>query len=235
MVLIGDNNMEFDSFLVIEDNGQRRKININTHRRKQKVLYQSIFGSLVERTVNTSGKNSNKIELHHNIRTYDINQTDDDIFKVYKKIKLWQSNTSKDKKALRLIRKAEKFENKRQLKDNYCETISKSTIRNLKKHLGKYGYISVKAIYSFSGRNDIAFRVGNEEVFKHLYLYNSQSKYSISILDYININLISLTNNEYLIGNYFLDTGDTLVNNRIILQKGDFNQFRLNKVSSKRR
>ena len=227
--------MEFDSFLVIEDNGQRRKINITTHRRKYKITHQGIFGSLIQKALNPGGNNNNKMILHHTMVTHNINQTDDNIFKAYKKVKLWQSNTSKAKKALRLIRKAEKFESKRQLKDNYSDTISKSTIKNLKKHLGKYGCISVKIIYDLLGGSEIALRVNTDEVFKHLYLYNSLSKYSISIFDYININLMSLTDNDHLFGNHFLDTGDTLIDNRIILQKGEFNQFRLNIDSSRRR
>lgn len=230
MVLNGDNNMEFDSFLIIDDNRHKTTVMFNTKRlsnKHKKNLNNSNFvigevGSgmnfgLIQGMLRNIFRGGHTIQTTYHANTSDsqmlIDKIKEDVLGYKKQLSRRQAIASK-----RALSYREKRRNSNRIKR---KTVSKSTLKKLRKHLAVYGYYSIKLKHSYFEDDSIVIKAYDESVFDHLYLYNSKTKDCINVKDYIAINIMS--------GDGTVDwfTNDSFGEYELALKKGEFNQLHI--------
>lgn len=233
MVLIGDNNMHFDSFLIIDDNGHRTKVMFNTKRlsnKHKKNLNNSNFvigevGSGMNfglkqgmlRSILRGGPN---IQTTYHANTSDsqmlIDKIKEDVLGYKKQLSRRQVIASKRALSYREKRRNNRIRRK---------TVSKSTLKKLRKHLAVYGYYSIKLKHSYFEDDSIMIKAYDENVFKHLYLYNSKTKECANVETYIAINIMTGNGTEDWFTKDLIFTNDSFGDYELALKKGEFNQL----------
>lgn len=236
MVLIGDNNMEFDSFLIIDDNGHKTTVMFNTKRLSNKHKKNLNNTNFVIGEVGSGmnfglkqGMLRNILRGGHNIQTtYHANNSDsqmlidklkEDVLGYKKQLSKRQVIASK-----RALSYREKRRNSNRIKR---KTVSKSTLKKLRKHLAVYGYYSIKLKHSYFEDDSTIIRAYDESVFDHLYLYNSKTKDCINVKDYIAINIMSGDGTVDWFSKDLIFTNDSFGEYELALKKGEFNQLHI--------
>lgn len=235
MVLNGDNNMEFDSFLIIDDNGHKTKVMFNTKRLSNKHKKNLNNTNFVIGEVGSGmsfglkqGMLRNILRGGHTIQTtYHANNSDsqmlidklkEDVLGYKKKLSRRQVIASK---------RALSHREKRHNNSIKRKTVSKSTLKKLRKNLAVYGYYNIKLKHSYFEDDSIAIKAYDESVFDHLYLYNSKTKDCINVKDYIAINIMSGDDTVDWFYRGLIFTNDSFGEYELALKKGEFNQLHI--------
>ena len=233
MVLIGDNNMEFDSFLIIDDNGHKTTVMFNTKRlsnkHKKNLNNTNFIIGEIGSSMNFGLKQGIIRNLLNGIQTtYHTNNSDsqmlidklkEDVLGYKKQLSRRQVIASK-----RALSYREKRRNSNRIKR---KTISKSTLKKLRKHLAVYGYYSIKLKHSYFEDDSTIIKAYDESVFDHLYLYNSKTKDCINVKDYIAINIMSGDGTVDWFSKGLIFTNDSFGEYELALKKGEFNQLHI--------
>lgn len=236
MVLNGDNNMHFDSFLIIDDNGHKATVMFNTKRlsnKHKKNLNNSNFvigevGSgmsfgLKQGMLRNIFRGGHTIQTTYHTNTSDsqmlIDKLKEDVLGYKKQLSKRQVIASK-----RALSYREKRRNSNRIKR---KTVSKSTLKKLRKHLAVYGYYSIKLKHSYFEDDSIIIIAYDESVFDHLYLYNSKTKDCINVKDYIAINIMSGDGTVDWFYRGLIFTNDSFGEYELALKKGEFNQLHI--------
>lgn len=227
--------MHFDSFLIIDDNGHKTKVMFNTKRLSNKHKKNLNNNNFVIGEVGSGmnfelkqGMLRNILRGGHNIQTtYHANNSDSQMLIDKLKEDVLGYKKQLSKRQVIASKRALSYREKRH--NNYIKrkTISKSTLKKLRKHLAVYGYYSIKLKHSYFEDDSIAIKAYDESVFDHLYLYNSKTKDCINVKDYIAINIMSGdgTVNWFIRGLIF--TNDSFGEYELALKKGEFNQLHI--------
>lgn len=236
MVLIGDNNMHFDSFLIIDNNEHKTKVMFDTRKLNNKHKKNLNNSNLVIGEVGSGMNFGLKQGMIRNIfrggpniqTTYHANTSDsqmlidkikEDVLGYKKQLSRRQVISSK-----RALSYREKRRNSNRIKR---KTISKSTLKKLRKHLVVYGYCSIKLKHSYFEDDSIVIKAYDESVFDHLYLYNSKTKDCINVKDYIAINIMSGDGTVDWFSKGLIFTNDSFGEYELALKKGEFNQLHI--------
>lgn len=228
--------MEFDSFLIIDDNGHKTKVMFNTKRLSNKHKKNLNNSNFVIGEVGSGmsfglkqGMLRNILRGGHNIQTtYHANTSDsqmlidkikEDVLGYKKQLSRRQVIASK-----RALSYREKRRNSNRIKR---KTISKSTLKKLRKHLAVYGYYSIKLKHSYFEDDSIVIKAYDESVLEHLYLYNSKTKDCINVKDYIAINIMSGDGTVDWFSKGLIFTDDSFGDYELALKKGEFNQLHI--------
>lgn len=235
MVLNGDNNMEFDSFLIIDDNGHKTTVMFNTKRLSNKHKKNLNNSNFVIGEVGSGmnfglkqGMIRSMFRGGHNIQTtYHANNSDSQMLIDKLKEDVLGYKKQLSRRQVIASKRALSYREKRHYNSIKRKTVSKSTLKKLRKHLAVYGYYSIKLKHSYFEDDSIAIKAYDESVFDHLYLYNSKTKDCINVKDYIAINIISGdgTVNWFIRGLIF--TNDSFGEYELALKKGEFNQLHI--------
>lgn len=225
--------MEFDSFLIIDDNGHKTKVMFNTKRLSDKHKKNVNNSNFVIGEVGSGMSFGLKQGMIRNLlngiqTTYHANNSDsqmlidklkEDVLGYKKQLSKRQVIASK-----RALSYREKRRNSNRIKR---KTISKSTLKKLRKHLAVYGYYSIKLKHSYFDDDSIIIIAYDESVFDHLYLYNSKTKDCINVKDYIAINIMSGDGTVDWFSKGLIFTNDSFGEYELALKKGEFNQLHI--------
>lgn len=235
MVLIGDNNMEFDSFLIIDDNGHKTKVMFNNKRLSNKHKKNLNNTNFVIGEVGSGmnfglkqGMIRNIFRGGHNIQTtYHANNFDSQMLIDKLKEDVLGYKKQLSKRQVIASKRALSYREKRRNNHIKRKTISKSTLKKLRKHLVIYGYYSIKLKHSYFEDDSIVIKAYDESVFDHLYLYNSKTKDCINVKDYIAINIMSGDGTVDWFSKGLIFTNDSFGEYELALKKGEFNQLHI--------
>lgn len=235
MVLIGDNNMEFDSFLIIDDNGHKTKVMFNTKRLSNKHKKNLNNTNFVIGEVGSGmnfglkqGMIRSMFRGGHNIQTtYHANNSDSQMLIDKLKEDVLGYKKQLSKRQVIASKRALSYREKRHNNSIKRKTISKSTLKKLRKHLAVYGYYSIKLKHSYFEDDSIVIKAYDESVFDHLYLYNSKTKDCINVKDYIAINIMSGDGTVDWFTKGLIFTNDSFGEYELALKKGEFNQLHI--------
>ena len=230
--------MNFDSFVVIDDNGHKRKINFNTRSvssSKSKKLKKPRKPVFIIGEVGSGMNFQLKSQMVHNMlhsgrsinTTFHASNTSAELMEEMKD--LFGITVPKYTKSQRLARnRAMKYRSKRLTKVKVkSHEISPSTIRRLKKYLSVYGKFSFKSeIYIFDELR-MTFQASNDSIFKHLYFMDSTSGLCINVADYIAINMMGCGYERMLNGDKVMLVEDYICGYEIAIVKGNYNKFYL--------
>lgn len=228
--------MEFDSFLIIGDNGHKTKVMFNTKKLSNKHKKNLNNTNFVIGEVGSGmnfglkqGMIRNIFRGGHNIQTtYHANNSDsqmlidklkEDVLGYKKQLSKRQVIASK-----RALSYREKRRNSNRIKR---KTVSKSTLKKLRKHLAVYGYYSIKLKHSYFEDDSTIIKAYDESVFDHLYLYNSKTKDCINVKDYIAINIMYGDGTVDWFTKGLIFTNDSFGEYELALKKGEFNQLHI--------
>lgn len=235
MALIGDNNMEFDSFLIIDDNGHKTTVMFNTKRLSNKHKKNLNNNNFVIGEVGSGmnfelkqGMLRNILRGGHTIQTtYHANNSDSQMLIDKLKEDVLGYKKQLSKRQVIASKRALSYREKRHNNSIKRKTISKSTLKKLRKHLAVYGYYSIKLKHSYFEDDSIAIKAYDESVFDHLYLYNSKTKDCINVKDYIAINIMSGDGTVDWFYRGLIFTNDSFGEYELALKKGEFNQLHI--------
>ena len=224
--------MDYDSLLVIDDNGQKHKINFTLHTKRDSTKKynnfvigevggwlnfhnkQKFISSILSNGCNTVNVHhascSNKNELFELVRNYANNNINNK-----------QTRDEVRKQSIR-HRKAIKYKEKHRIKNYNCIKVSKYTKKNIKKAIAKYGAYTIKARFDVFTRDEIIIRAYDISVLKHLYLNNSKTREYINISNYIDMTLLISDYTYAILDRNFIITNDTLCGYSIAIQKDDY-------------
>lgn len=216
--------MQFDSFIVIDDNNTSHLIKFNTHRvkkdrkanklrelrkrsvKKGKIVMGEVEGSAIPFILN-SYSNQPMMTIHANPRTH-IHHTD-----LIEKSKITSDYRYKRKLKNKTARYRKRRFNINGKIDgiNRVTEISKSTVKKIRKYTAEYGGISIDYIQDtmYSG-TDILIKAYDKNVFSHLYLYNTETKYKVSFSNFIMISNMCGIHSDWVYGDGFRYTDDSI-------------------------
>lgn len=234
MGLIGDNNMHFDSFLIIDDNGHKTKVMFNTkklsNKHKKNLNNTNFVIGEVGSGMNFGLKQSmirSMFRGGHNIQTtYHANNSDSQMLIDKLKEDVLGYKKQLSKRQVIASKRALSYREKRH-NSIKRKTVSKSTLKKLRKHLAVYGYYSIKLKHSYFEDDSIVIKDYDESVFDHLYLYNSKTKDCINVKDYIAINIMSGDGTVDWFSKGLIFTNDSFGEYELALKKGEFNQLHI--------
>lgn len=227
--------MEFDSFLIIDDNGHKTKVMFNTKRLSNKHKKNLNNSNFVIGEVGSGmnfglkqGMIRNIFRGGHNIQTtYHANNCESQMLIDKLKEDVLGYKKQLSKRQVIASKRALSYREKRH--NNYIKrkTVSKSTLKKLRKHLAVYGYYSIKLKHSYFEDDSIVIKAHDESVFDHLYLYNSKTKDCINVKDYIAINIMSGDGTVDWFSKGLIFTNDSFGEYELALKKGEFNQLHI--------
>lgn len=227
--------MEFDSFLIIDDNGHKTKVEFNNKRLSNKHKKNLNSDNFVIGEVG-SGMNfglkqvmlRNILRGGHNIQTiHHANSYDSQMLLDKLKEDLLGYKKQLSKKQMIASKRALSYKEKRHNNSIKRKTVSKSTLKKLRKHLAVYGYYSIKLKHSYFDDDSTIIKAYDESVFDHLYLYNSKTKYCINVETYIAINIMSGDGTEDWFSKDLIFTNDSFGEYELAIKKGEFNQLHI--------
>lgn len=232
MVLIGDNNMEFDSFLIIDDNEHKVKVMFNTKRLSNKHKKNLNNTNFVIGEVGSGMNFGLKQGMIRNIlngiqTTYHANNSDSQMLIDKLKEDVLGYKKQLSKRQVIASKRALSYREKRHNNSIKRKTISKSTLKKLRKNLAVYGYYNIKLKHSYFEDDSIVIKAYDESVFNHLYLYNSKTKDCINAKDYIAINIMSGDGTVDWFYRGLIFTNDSFGEYELALKKGEFNQLHI--------
>lgn len=227
--------MHFDSFLIIDDNRHKTKVMFNTKRLSNKHKKNLNNTNFVIGEVGSGmnfglkqGMIRNIFRGGHNIQTtYHANNSDSQMLIDKLKEDVLGYKKQLSKRQVIASKRALSYREKRH--NNYIKrkTVSKSTLKKLRKHLAVYGYYSIKLKHSYFDDDSTIIKAHDESVFDHLYLYNSKTKDCINVKDYIAINIMSGDGTVDWFSKGLIFTNDSFGEYELALKKGEFNQLHI--------
>lgn len=225
--------MHFDSFLIIDDNGHKTKVMFNTKRLSNKHKKSSNSTNFIIGEIGSGmnfelkqGMIRNLLKGTTNIRTtYHANNSDSQMLIDKLKEDVLGYKKQLSKRQVIASKRALSYREKRHNNSIKRKTVSKSTLKKLRKHLAVYGYYSIKLKNSHFDDGSMIIKAYDESVFKHLYLYNSKTKDCINVEDYIAINIMSGDGTEDWFYKGLTFTNDSFGEYGLALKKGEFSQL----------
>ena len=232
MALIGDNNMHFDSFLIIDDNGHKTKVMFNTKRlsnkHKKNLNNTNFIIGEIGSGMNFRLKQGIIRNLLNGIQTtYHTNNSDSQMLIDKLKEDVLGYKKQLSKRQVIASKRALSYREKRRNNRIRRKTVSESTLKKLRKHLAVYGYYSIKLKHSYFEDDSIVIKAYDESVFDHLYLYNSKTKDCINVKAYIAINIMSGDGTVDWFSKGLIFTNDSFGDYELALKKGEFNQLHI--------
>ena len=227
--------MHFDSFLIIDDNGHKTTVMFNTKRLSNKHKKNLNNSNFVIGEVGSGmnfglkqGMLRNILKGTTNIRTtYHANNSDSQVLIDKLKEDVLGYKKQLSKRQVIASKRALSYREKRHNNSIKRKTISKSTLKKLRKTLAVYGYYSIKLKSSYFEDDSIVIIAYDESVFDHLYLYNSKTKDCINVKDYIAINIMSGNGTVDWFSRGLIFTNDSFGEYELALKKGEFNQLHI--------
>lgn len=225
--------MHFDSFLIIDNNEHKTKVMFNTRKLNNKHKKSLNNGNFVIGEVGSGMNFGLKQGMLRSIlrggpniqTTYHANTSDSQMLidKIKEDVLGYKKQLSR--RQVIASKRALSYREKKQNNHIKRKTISKSTLKKLRKHLAVYGYYSIKLKHSYFEDDSIVIKAYDESVFDHLYLYNSKTKDCVNVKAYIAINIMSGDGTVDWFTKGLIFTDDSFGDYELALKKGEFNQL----------